>query len=56
MRATARHLDRDEARAALESLDLFTTASDFEKIFLQLDVDASGTLDWEVSFEAVACI
>ena len=40
-------LQRDEAAAALQSLNLVTTVDNFEALFKLLDLDCSGTLDWE---------
>jgi hypothetical protein len=53
MRAVARQIDRAELEAALKGLDLYTTKEAFETIFLQLDKDGSGCLDFD-EFTALA--
>ena len=40
--STAGVLDPSELKMALLSLNLFTTQSDFERLFLELDTDNSG--------------
>ena len=47
MHAFSRQIDRAELEAALRGLDLYTTKESFECIFLQLDKDGSGCLDFD---------
>ena len=53
MHAINRQIDRAELEAALRGLDLYTTNENFETIFLQLDKDGSGCLDFD-EFKSLA--
>ena len=41
------YLERYETKEAMKQMKMFTTDSDFERIFKLLDSDDSGTLDWK---------